>query len=78
MIKEFQTKLENLSEQKDFNMVDQIHLFYSGDEEVKKAIKYHQTFIQTETIAQSIEDKVIEESFDINGHEVTLDIVVVK
>lgn len=76
--RELISKVQNLRKQKDFNIVDRIHLFYSGDEEVKKAIKHHQAFIQAETLAQSIEEKASKESFDINGHEVTLDIVVVK
>lgn len=76
--RELISKVQNLRKQKDFHITDRIHLFYSGDEEVKNAIKNHQEFIQTETLAESIEEKVLGETYDINGHEVTLDVEVIK
>ena len=76
--REIVSKVQNLRKQKDFNIVDRIHLYYSGDEEVKNAITCYKEFIEKETLAETIEEKVTAETFDINGHEVTLDLVVVK
>ncbi len=76
--REIVSKVQNLRKQKDFNIVDRIHLYYSGDEEVRNAIACHKEFIEKETLAETIEEKVTAETFDINGHEVTLDLVVAK
>ena len=76
--REIISKVQNIRKQKDFNIVDRIHLYYSGDEEIKTAIEHNKKFIQTETLAEVIEETITNESFDINGHNVTLDIKVVK
>lgn len=76
--REIVSKVQNLRKQKDFNIVDRIHLYYSGDEEVKNAVESYKEFIEQETLAEKIEEKVTEETFDINGHEVTIDLIVAK
>ena len=74
--RELISKVQNMRKQKDFNIMDRIHLYYSGDDEVKAAIASYQDFIQNETLAESIIEKVTDETFDINGHDVTLEIEV--
>ncbi len=76
--REIVSKVQNLRKQKDFNIVDRIHLYYSGDEEVKNAVESYKEFIEQETLAETIEEKVTNETFDINGHEVTIDLIVAK
>ncbi len=76
--REIVSKVQNLRKQKDFNIVDRIHLSYSGDAEVTKAIQCYKEFIQNETLADTIEEKASGECFDINGHEVTLELTLVQ
>ena len=72
--RELVSKVQNMRKQKDYNIMDRIYLYYSGDAEVKEAVMQYQSFIQKETLAESITEKTIGESFDINGHDVTIEI----
>ncbi len=72
--RELVSKVQNMRKQRDYNIMDRICLYYSGDAEVKEAVMQYQSFIQKETLAESITEKTIGESFDINGHDVTIEI----
>lgn len=73
--REVVSKIQQMRKQKDFEMMDQIHIFYQADEEVAAAIASHQAYIMKETLA--VEMKAVERdltSYDINGHKTGIDV----
>ena len=73
--REFISKVQNMRKLKDFNIVDRIHVTYSGDELVENSINDFEEFIKSEVLALTIEKKETDETFDLNGHEATIGIV---
>ena len=73
--REFISKVQNMRKLKDFNIIDRIHVTYSGDELVENSIHDFEDFIKSEVLALTIEKKETDETFDLNGHEVTIGIV---
>ena len=77
--REMISKVQNLRKQSDFNIVDRINLYYSGDAEVENTISEFEEFIKNETLSLNIEKKEgLTESFDLNGHEVYLTVERIK
>ena len=77
--REMISKVQNLRKQSDFNIVDRINIYYSGDEEVENTISEFEEFIKNETLSLNIEKKEnLTESFDLNGHEVYLAVERIK
>lgn len=73
--REMVSKVQNLRKTKDFNVADRITLYYSGDEEVIKAVNSFTEYIKKETLAKEIiNEEKSNESFDLNGHNVILEI----
>lgn len=73
--REFVSKVQNLRKTLDFNVVDRISIFVSGDEEFNKALQKFKEYIQNETLAISITEKDgLEEKYDLNGHDVYIEI----
>lgn len=72
--RELVSKVQNLRKAKDYNIVDRINLCYSGDSEVEEAVIIYEEFIKNEILAESITIKDIGEVYDINGHEVKIEI----
>lgn len=73
--REVVSKIQQMRKQKDFEMMDQIHIFYQADEEVTEAITAHQAYIMKETLA--VEMNAVESEltvYDINGHKTGLDV----
>lgn len=69
--REFVSKVQNLRKTLDFNVVDRISIFVSGDEEFNEALQKFKEYIQNETLAISITEKEgLEEKYDLNGHVV--------
>lgn len=73
--REFVSKVQNLRKTLDFNVVDRISIFVSGDEEFNEALQKFKEYIQNETLAISITEKDgLEEKYDLNGHDVYIEI----
>ena len=72
--REFISKIQNMRKTKDYNIVDRITIYYSGDTEVVNTVNSLKEFIMKETLATDIVEKSgLEESFDLNGHDTFLD-----
>ncbi len=72
--REFISKIQNMRKTKDYNIVDRITIYYSGDAEVTNTVNSLKEFIMKETLATDIVEKTeLEESFDLNGHDTFLD-----
>ena len=73
LARECVSKVQQLRKNNDFNIVDRINLYYSGDEDFKKCVSKFNSYIKDETLALLIkEDASLTESFDLNGHDVKL------
>ena len=73
--REIVSKVQNLRKSKDFDIMDRIDLYYNGDSEVESAISKYSDFIKKETLTINLEKKEnLTETFDINSHEVYLDV----
>jgi len=69
------SKVQNIRKNKEFDIVDRINLFYNGDEEFVKALNKYMDYIKSETLAVEVVQKEnLTDKFDLNGHEVYLDI----
>ena len=69
--REFISKVQQMRKNNDYEVLDNINIYYDGSDEIEEAIKEHEDFIKSETLALSIE-KVKDNSFekqDLNGHE---------
>jgi len=73
LARECVSKVQQLRKNSDFNIVDRINLYYSGDEDFDKCIEKFEDYIKDETLAINIaKDDNIDESFDLNGHSIKL------
>lgn len=73
--REFVSKVQNLRKESGFEIVDRIKLYYYGDEEFITVINEYEDSIKEETLAlELIKDDNITESFNLNGHEVYIDV----
>lgn len=73
--RELISKVQNLRKTKDFDVADRIELYYHGDAAFKTALEHFKELIQAEILAVNcIEDETLTDSFDLNGHEVFLDV----
>ncbi|MEA4987343.1 MAG: DUF5915 domain-containing protein [Anaerovorax sp.] len=75
LARELISKVQQMRKQKDFEMMDHIHIFYHADEEVKKAIEKYGDYIKSETLAEKLiaEDKSFDE-YDLNGHKTGINV----
>lgn len=69
LAREFVSKVQQMRKASEFEVLDNIKIYYSGDEAVDKAINAFEDYIKTETLAVSIEksDKATEEQ-NLNDH----------
>lgn len=73
--RELISKVQSLRKTKDFDVADRIVLYYDGDEEFKKALMEFQAFVKQETLATTLTERSgLNETYDLNGHEVRLDV----
>ena len=73
--RELVSKVQNLRKQKDFDVADRIHMYYNGDDEFIEALKEFEDFVKNETLSiDLIQKDGLSETFNLNGHEVTLDV----
>jgi isoleucyl-tRNA synthetase len=77
--RELISKVQNLRKERDFNIVDRIELFYNADSEVEETINNFMEFIKGETLSVSITKlDELKSNVDLNGHEVAIDVKVVR
>ena len=72
--REFVSKVQNLRKTKDFDIVDRINIYYSGDDLVDKSVDEFKEFIKNETLAIELIKKEVGEEFDLNSHKVIIDV----
>ncbi|WIF95398.1 isoleucine--tRNA ligase [Caminicella sporogenes] len=69
--REFISKVQQMRKNNGYEMMDNIKIFFDGDDEIANAVEIHKKYIMEETLAVSIE-RVSDNSFekqDLNGHE---------
>ena len=69
------SKIQQMRKQRDFEMMDQIKIFYNADDDVKAAIEEHKDYIMSETLAveiKAIGSELVE--YDLNGHKTGIDV----
>ncbi len=69
--REFISKIQQLRKNNGYEMMDNIKIFFDGDDEIANSVEVHKDYIMEETLAKSVE-RVSDESFekqDLNGHE---------
>ncbi|MCG8538642.1 MAG: isoleucine--tRNA ligase [Clostridia bacterium] len=69
--REFISKIQQLRKNNSYEMMDNIKIYFDGDNEIAHAIDLHRDYIMKETLATSIErvsGKEIEKQ-DLNGHD---------
>ena len=74
LARELISKIQQMRKQKDFEMMDRIHVFVDADEQVKKAIDQFKEFIKKETLADCIAEKTDLTVFDLNGHQTGINV----
>jgi len=75
LAREMVSKIQQMRKQRDFEMMDQIKIFFNADEEVSAAFAEHKDYIMKETLAvemKEIESELVE--YDLNGHKTGIDV----
>ena len=73
LARECVSKVQQLRKNCDFNIVDRIKLYYSGDLDFDLCVSKFESYIKDETLAvELVKDNNLSESFDLNGHNVKL------
>ncbi|HZJ82937.1 MAG TPA: DUF5915 domain-containing protein, partial [Clostridia bacterium] len=69
--REFISKVQQMRKNNDYEVMDNIRIFYHGDEKITHAIEFYSDYIKKETLGVSIENMEDSsmESFDLNGHD---------
>lgn len=70
LAREFISKIQQMRKGYDFDMMDQIRIYYTADAEAEKALMNHKAYIMEETLAVSMEpggDGL--EEYKLNGHD---------
>ena len=75
LARELISKVQQLRKQKDFEMMDRIHIYLAADEEVKSAVEAYQDYIMKETLALQIEERNGLEEYMLNGHKTGIDVI---
>ena len=73
--REMISKIQQMRKQRDFEMMDQIKIFYNSDAEVEAALLEHKEYIMRETLAvelKEIHSELVE--YDLNGHKTGIDV----
>ena len=73
--REMISKIQQMRKQRNFEMMDQIKIFYHADEEVSAALAEYKDYIMKETLAvelKKIGSELVE--YDLNGHKTGIDV----
>jgi isoleucyl-tRNA synthetase len=74
LARELISKVQQMRKQKDFQMMDRIHIYVEADQEVNQSIADYEDYIKKETLADLIVEKSGLASFDLNGHATGIDV----
>ena len=69
--REFISKIQQMRKNNNYEVMDNIRIFFDGDEEIANAVKLYEDYIKNETLAVSV-GKVTDatmERFDLNDHD---------
>lgn len=70
LARELVSKVQQLRKQNDYEMMDNIKISVTADEDIKAAVSKHEDYIKKETLAVSIEMvDGLEAKYDLNGHK---------
>lgn len=72
--RELVSRIQQMRKTKDFDVVDRINIYYSGDEDITKTFEVFSDYIKSETLAINIKVKDGSKDEDINGHSVYIDV----
>ena len=74
--REFISKVQQLRKSNDFDVIDNIVVEYTSDDEVKEAVETHMDFIKDEILAINIikTDDLDGEELDLNGKVVKISV----
>ncbi len=78
--REFISKVQQMRKNNDYEMMDNIKIYFDGDETVSKAVEIHKEYIMRETLAVSI-DKISDDAFEkhnLNDHETGIKVERIK
>ncbi|AZO95111.1 isoleucine--tRNA ligase [Halocella sp. SP3-1] len=68
--REFVSKVQQIRKNNGYEVIDNINIYYNGDEEISTAVNSFEDYIKKETLAVSIESVDEElDIFDLNEHE---------
>jgi len=78
--REFISRIQQIRKDKDFDMMDQINIYYDTEETFDKAIKLYEDYIKEETLGQEImkADRDDFETYELNGIDVKIFIEQIK
>ena len=72
--REVVSKVQNMRKTKEFEIMDRIKLYYSGEEKVMECFDKYKELIMSETLATELVNEERGEKQDLNGFEATLDV----
>ncbi len=79
--REFISKVQQMRKNNDYEMMDNIKVYFNADGDVTKALDVHKDYIMKETLAVSMEQKESDDSFesyDLNEHDTKIKVEKVK
>ena len=74
LARELVSKVQQMRKQNDYEMMDNINIYFSADEDVAAAIDEHKDYIMKETLAADMKEKQGLKEVELNGHKTGLDI----
>ncbi|MEX1011047.1 MAG: isoleucine--tRNA ligase [Balneolaceae bacterium] len=79
LAREFINRIQNMRKEADFDVTDRIEIGYDGGEKITDAVSSMDKYIRSETLAEKIEDSVLEvsdfvKSWDIEGDDCKISI----
>ncbi|SFH55195.1 Isoleucyl-tRNA synthetase [Tindallia magadiensis] len=80
LAREFVSKIQQMRKSNGYEVMDQIEIFFSSEDEVKKAVQLWESYIKEETLAQTIQTKIDSgfEKVSLNGYEAMIRIEKIK
>lgn len=68
--REFVSKVQQIRKNNGYEVMDNINIYYKGDDDIKNAVAGFEEYIKKETLAKTIEEVNEDvETYDLNGHE---------
>lgn len=74
LARELVSKVQQMRKQNDYEMMDNINIYFSADEDVAAAIDEYRDYIMKETLAVDMAEKQGLKEVELNGHKTGLDI----